>query len=392
MAKRFGADVPTAGDVFGRPAKNTPAEIAEERKASIAVFMASHPAQVAAASAMQYIAFNQPCNIKRHRSVPISSGASRQRQTSGLWTLPDCCAGHTSVTREERGGRAPGNFLCASRPRHSQVQRVFTMTRPEIRVSRSERPNILRGAILLILFPTSLFSGTLTRNEADAFVRALLWQKASLHSWFDAGNLAASHRLGIEYEGVGNKNLIAYDIDDSLKLMVRDRRLGYSVAVDTLHDAYARLVLTIGKADITRMFYFKGAKCISPLAYITRDWTRVESKHFRIFLSDSTLFNIYCVGRLESFLTRVAALLGLRDRDMQTLQKEKIYYYLCKDEDEIQRLTGFRARGMCNLAYDAVITTYNNHEHELMHLLVNYRLRRLPLYTHPMLQEGIKLT
>jgi hypothetical protein len=73
---------------------------------------------------------------------------------------------------------------------------------------------------------------------------------------------------------------------------------------------------------------------------------------------------------------------------MRTLREKKIYYYLCKDEDEIMRLTGFRARGMANLAYDAVITTYNYHVHELLHLLINYKMRQLPLYTHSFLQEG----
>jgi len=84
----------------------------------------------------------------------------------------------------------------------------------------------------------------------------------------------------------------------------------------------------------------------------------------------------------------MAKLLDLSDKEMQNLQKKKIYYYLCKDEDEILSLTGYRARGMANLAYDAVITTYNFHAHELLHLLINYKLRRLPLYTHPFLQEG----
>ena len=43
---------------------------------------------------------------------------------------------------------------------------------------------------------------------------------------------------------------------------------------------------------------------------------------------------------------------------------------------------------MCNLAYDYVITTFNCHYHELLHLLINYKLNNLPLYTHPFLQEG----
>ena len=40
------------------------------------------------------------------------------------------------------------------------------------------------------------------------------------------------------------------------------------------------------------------------------------------------------------------------------------------------------------LAYDFIVTTFNAHYHELLHLLINYKLQKLPLFTHPFLQEG----
>lgn len=43
---------------------------------------------------------------------------------------------------------------------------------------------------------------------------------------------------------------------------------------------------------------------------------------------------------------------------------------------------------MYNVAYDFVVTTFNSHYHELVHLLMNFKLQRLPLYTHPFFQEG----
>ena len=70
------------------------------------------------------------------------------------------------------------------------------------------------------------------------------------------------------------------------------------------------------------------------------------------------------------------------------MKEEKLIYILCKNEDEIEKLTGYKARGMGNLAYDYVITTYNCHYHELLHILINYKQKKLPLYTHPFLQEG----
>lgn len=239
-----------------------------------------------------------------------------------------------------------------------------------------------------LLIPITVFSHTLDRHDAERFGKDLLWNRSSLKSWFAAASLKASHRLGIEYEGVDYKNLIGYDVDDTVETMVRNKHLEYSVAIDSLNQDYALVTLTFDKIDRRNQFYFKGSRCISPLTYLTRNWKIIESKHFRFFISDSSLFNTYCIERLELYVERMAALLTFPDKEMQRLQRKKIYYYLCRDEDEIEQITGFRARGIYNLAYDAVITTFPNHYHELTHLLINYRLHHLPLYTSPFLQEG----
>jgi hypothetical protein len=52
------------------------------------------------------------------------------------------------------------------------------------------------------------------------------------------------------------------------------------------------------------------------------------------------------------------------------------------------RLTGYSARGMYDLANDYIISAYNCHYHEIAHLLMNYKLKSLSLYTLPLFQEG----
>ena len=81
-------------------------------------------------------------------------------------------------------------------------------------------------------------------------------------------------------------------------------------------------------------------------------------------------------------------LLQISDDRMNLLQKEKINYILCKDQNEIKKISGFDTRGIYILAYDEVITTFNTHYHELSHLLMNFKLQNLPLYTLPFFQEG----
>jgi hypothetical protein len=81
-------------------------------------------------------------------------------------------------------------------------------------------------------------------------------------------------------------------------------------------------------------------------------------------------------------------LLKIPESKKRLLEQEKILYILCRDEEEIKKISGFNTRGIYILAYDEIITTYNCHFHEIAHLLINFKLKDLPLYTLPFLQEG----
>jgi hypothetical protein len=124
------------------------------------------------------------------------------------------------------------------------------------------------------------------------------------------------------------------------------------------------------------------------MSYYTRKWHRIESPHFIFLISKPEFFNQYSMNALEQFLTYSMDLLNYSTLQKEILRQNKLYYILCENEDQIQQLTGFRIRGMANLAYDDVTTTYNCHYHELLHLLMNYKFQHLPLFTHPFLQEG----
>ena len=247
----------------------------------------------------------------------------------------------------------------------------------------------VRALIVLCLLSAPLSGGTLSRKGAESFALAFFRRDTTLQSMFDGNTLAMSRRLGISYEGVQYKQLISYDVDDSTRASVNEGKLGYTVSLDTLAGGFARVLIDVAGGAQRREFYFRGKKCISPLEYFTRGWHVRESRHFRFVLSDPGLFNVYCVNTLETFLEQAAGRLGLSANDLHALARGKIDYYLCGSEEEVRSLTGFQVRGMYSLAYDAIVSTYGAHEHELTHLLVNYRLRRLPLYTHPFLQEGL---
>ncbi len=244
------------------------------------------------------------------------------------------------------------------------------------------------GIIIILLFPVHTLAESLTHERAERFIRALLEGGDSVEDFVDADALRTAHRLGIRYEGVPHKFLISYDIDELITNGIRERGWRYTVAVRDLGDGFSSVLFSMPAKEYKKEFYFKGPNLVSRISYLTREWRRWESPHFVICVSDTTIFNKYCIDNLERFFDTAAGVLTLDDDELERIEREKIFYFLCRDQEEIQLLTGFHARGMFIVACDFVVTTFNAHYHELIHLLVNYKLRDVPLYTHPFLLEG----
>jgi hypothetical protein len=246
---------------------------------------------------------------------------------------------------------------------------------------------------LIFLFSFNLiflnvFSQTSSEDYLKVFIEYLINNTDKIIDFIDESELKTSNRLGIQYEDVQHKFLISYDIDENVKKGITKGKLNYSLTNQNLENDFSKVFFDVKSIDYQKEFYFKNQKYISPITYFTKDWTQIESKHFNFIISDTTLFNSYCILNLENYFTQTAELLELSEDQLKTIEQEKIYYFLCKDEGEIKKNTGFRTRGMYILAYDYVVTTFNAHYHELMHLLINYKLQTLPLFTHPFLQEG----
>jgi hypothetical protein len=241
--------------------------------------------------------------------------------------------------------------------------------------------------IITVLLLSQLSSQLFATDKAELFIQSLI-KNDNVDSFVDQSELKISDRLGIQYESVDNKYLISYDIEDVIKNSIRRDELDYTTETVNLEANYSKVILSIQELNYQKEFYFKDGKYISPISYYSRGWKEVESKHFRFLISDTTLFNSYCINNLENYFLKIARLLKFSEMRLKDIEAHKIYYILCKDEEEIELLTGFNIRGMYILAYDFVITTFNSHYHELMHLLMNFKLERLPLYTHPFFQEG----
>ena len=240
--------------------------------------------------------------------------------------------------------------------------------------------------ISLPAFSPAQGRGTFSDSIAVAFIRHLALDSDSLNSDIDPSGVRLAGRLGIVYQGVRCKALISYAPDRKVSSLIIGG--SYEYRVDPLEDGFSRLNLSVPPVNFKASYFFKDQKLVSPMTYYSRHWKRYASRFFVFVVSDTDMINEYTRTTLDNFVERMGRTLRLDDSAIDKLNKEKIYYYLCSGQDEIEELSGFRTRGIFNIAYDCIISTYPCHFHELLHLLMNYKLHNLPLYTTPFLQEG----
>jgi hypothetical protein len=248
---------------------------------------------------------------------------------------------------------------------------------------------ILKFIFLFVLFSSSVFSQNISDPLAQSFLNALISDSPDLERFVLKSELNLSKRLGISYPDAKHKFLISNDVDTKIKEDLKNGSMNYNYNIDSIDQDYSILNFKIPARQIKNEYYFYRSKLISKPYYFARNWEIEISKYFVFHISEPNLFNKYSQNRLDSFVDDLLLKLIFNESEKTKLQKEKIHYYLCKDEDEIELLTNYKARGLYYIPYDYIISTFNCHYHELVHLLVNYKLKKLNLYTLPLLQEGL---
>ncbi|RMI09238.1 MAG: hypothetical protein D6681_07300, partial [Calditrichaeota bacterium] len=177
-------------------------------------------------------------------------------------------------------------------------------------------------------------------------------------------------------------------VDAQILKEIRNRERPYRFQVDTLEEGYTRLVLTTDLSHYRRVFYFRENKLISPGHYFARRWHQETTRYFRFLISDPRDFNAFAAEALDQFVDSLLILLEVSPEARERLAREKIIYLLCHTTGEMENITGMAARGIYLVAWDQVVSTFNCHRHEVAHLLMNYKLEHLSLYTHPFFLEG----
>ena len=238
-------------------------------------------------------------------------------------------------------------------------------------------------------FPcTQVTAAPLDTISAGVFLSGLLDHPDSMDTFLGEDDLEISQRLGISYPEAPCKPLISWGFSPQDRGRLSESGLDGQFNVEQLDDRFSRLILFPDDSTSTRDWFFQDGQVVSSILYKSRGWKQIDSPHFRFFISDTTLFHPANIEELEGFLENTAALLGMSEDDLARISREKIYYCFCSSQEEIRALTGYAARGMYIVSHDIIVSTYSAHIHELAHLLINYKLQRPHLYTHPFFLEG----
>lgn len=260
---------------------------------------------------------------------------------------------------------------------------------------------ILIGAGLLILI--SAGTGYASADEAKA--------QEIIHYYLDllrSGNfesakglwepscLEQSERLGIQYDGISIKadcgSPFVYDYD-KMKMFLPDG----IVSKLTLDSNTTRWKVE-GTIDSEKTVYFYFTSLIGDYYWIapphfcfSQGWPVVESRYFRFVINPDRMihYNDFIASSLDETVESLAAELSIPAEKLDLLADKKIDYYLCLDDREVEKLAGRNNREGYDRGFDIIITRFIPDFHKVALLLLNFKLENPPLFTLPVIREGL---
>ena len=237
-------------------------------------------------------------------------------------------------------------------------------------------------------------NGIVTLGEYfDLLVSGNLESARSL--WMPAA-LERSSRFGIEYEGIPLKVDCASPVVRDVKKM-RDYLQPPVKQVTGLSDDLNRLLYSqlVDNQVVEYAYYtyFDGTYywLTYPQDFYGRDWPVQETKYFRIHVDPAApkQLNPVVLESADRWIEAISDTLKLTKSQVELMAAQKIEYFYCSSDSLVHEITGLRVKGTYDMASDDIISAFFPHYHELVHLLVNMKLHSLPMYTQPLVQEGL---
>ncbi|HEX2896623.1 MAG TPA: hypothetical protein VHP63_01050, partial [candidate division Zixibacteria bacterium] len=232
---------------------------------------------------------------------------------------------------------------------------------------------------------SSYFDMLVTGNFESA---GFMWNRAALER---------SSKLGIKYQNVPLKIDCTSPIVQNLGLM-KDFLQPPVKRVESLFDGkyqklfYSAIVQGI-PVEHTYFAEFDGKYywLTYPQDIYAGSWPVKESGYFRVHIHPDLAdrCNSFMFETADKFVEQMADSLGISDNDMRHLQASKIDFYFCNSDEMVEQITGKMTRGLYDKASSDIISSFFPHNHEVLHLLIEFKLKDLPLFVHPLFEEGL---
>ncbi len=259
---------------------------------------------------------------------------------------------------------------------------------------------VIASFVLAVGVTSSDGSGRATDNGAimlaDYFDLLISGNHESARYYWIPAALERSSRFGIEYEGIPLKvdcnSPIVRDID-----LMRNHLQPPVKSIETIDSNLNRLQyshIVLGNLiEHSYWAWWDGSYywLTYPQDYFAADWPIEETKYFRIHVDPSARrqMNPVALEEIDRWVEAIIDSLDLPGNVRKLLRSEKVEYFYCGSDKVVERLTDHLTKGVYDLPSDDIISAFFPHYHEISHLMVNLKLRRLPLYTQPLLREGI---
>jgi hypothetical protein len=249
--------------------------------------------------------------------------------------------------------------------------------------------------LLLLLFAVTAGAGGPATPEklADAYLQAVLqddWQAAAA-LWSPAG-VEMSNRLGISYRDLPLKlDSASMIVLERTAIQLREIAISVAEIIDLGSSTRIRFLLQAGDqtatADYTAVPTDGAWRFVDPAAALASGWNHRSTEFLDLYVQPSRQISEEAIRVLDQFIGETCERFGVPADRVEHLRAQKLRYYFC-DDATVTEIVGAPTRGAALLQTDAVVTSEPCHLHELAHLLINYALQDLPLYTLPVLQEG----
>ncbi len=222
--------------------------------------------------------------------------------------------------------------------------------------------------------------------------------ESALSMW-EPSTIKRATRLGIEYNNIPVKPDCNSPVLNNLDL-IRERLNNGITSKAILDTGIIRLHFSAEtkSGPIKYLYYAKKLGnyfwFIYPQDYYAANWPIYDSKYFRFYLNPKrdNSYNKIAAASLDSFVEKIAKIISISPDRLNVLEKEKIDYYLCYNDQEVSRITGIQTDGTYDRASDAIISSIFPEFHLIAQLLVNTKLQKLPLFTLPVMQEGLAIS